>query len=78
MTWRDVAAVVLLEQGPSTLLDIMDHELMKAKAAVSSSKDPKATVSTALLEHISEECKATNIKSRRARFYFWLEKISGE
>ncbi len=78
MTWRDVAAVVLLEQGPSTLLDIMEHELMKAKGAMSSSKDPKATVSTALLEHISEECTATNIKSRRAPFYFWLEKSSGK
>lgn len=77
MKWREVVAAVLMELGPSVMQEIMQHELMLAKGESSSSKNPQATVSTTLLEHLSRDCTASNIKSRRAPYLFWLEKSSG-
>lgn len=75
--WRHVVAVVLLEEGPSTIAQLLEHELIVAKGNVASSAVPRGTISTTLLEHVSLDCEATTVRSRREPYCFWLDKSSG-
>ena len=75
--WRHVIMVALLERGPSTMADLLEHELIVAKGNVASSKVPRDTITTTLLEHVSLDCKETAVRSRREPYCFWLDKSSG-
>jgi len=64
LTWWQVVAMVLLDLGPSKASAIMEHELLRTKARLSSSANIRATVWGTLQTHTVLECPLVAYKGR--------------
>jgi hypothetical protein len=70
LTWWEVIGTVLLDLGPSNVDDIMAHELTKAKAAMSNSKNVRATMWSNLQFHTVNECALVKYEKRTEPLIF--------
>jgi len=70
LTWWEVVAMVLLDLGPSKTSAIMDHELLRTKAALSNSANVRATVWGTLQMHTVTECELVKYTNRQEPLVF--------
>lgn len=70
LTWWEVIGVVLLANGPSNVDGIMHHELVQAKAAMSRSKNVRATIWSNLQFHTVNECSLVKYEKRSEPLIF--------
>jgi len=70
LTWWEVIGTVLLDLGPSNVDAIMAHELTKAKAAMSNSKNVRATMWSNLQFHTVKECVLVMYEKRSEPLIF--------
>jgi hypothetical protein len=70
LTWWEVVGTVLLHLGPSNVDAILDHELTKAKAAMSNSKNIRATLWSNLQFHTVSECQLVKYEKRSEPLIF--------
>lgn len=74
MKWWQAASIAILENGEMTVDELIEHEMVKAKLAGSSSRNVRATLWGSLQEHVSPECPWVNVKSRRPPCILWKAK----
>ena len=70
LTWWEVIGTVLLDLGPSNVDAIMGHELTRAKAAMSNSKNVRATMWYNLQFHTFNECALVKYEKRSEPLIF--------
>lgn len=70
LTWWEVIGTVLLDLGPSNVDAILQHELTKAKAAMSNSKNVRATLWSNLQFHTVNECALVKYEKRSEPLIF--------
>src|SRR5699024_2192724 len=70
-TWWQVLSMTVLDLGNVTVNEIMEHELINTKIALSNSKLPRTTIWGRLQAHTVEECKNVNVSERsEPRMFF--------
>ncbi len=70
LTWWEVIGTVLLDIGPSNVDAIRQHELTKAKAAMSNSNNVRATLWSNLQFHTVNECELVKYEKRTEPLIF--------
>lgn len=70
MSWWEVVAMVLLDEGDLTVPEIKDHRFTKIKENISNTKSLHATLWGQLQTHTSPESKNVNTSNRQEPFIF--------
>lgn len=70
LSWFQVIALALLEEGRSKVQSILENRWVKAKDSLSFSKNVRATIWGSLQTHTIRECEYVNYKSRTEPLLF--------
>jgi Cdc6-like AAA superfamily ATPase len=70
MSWWEVVALVLLDEGDLTVPAIKDHRFIKIKENISNTKSLHATLWNQLQAHTSPDSKNVNASNRQEPFIF--------
>lgn len=73
LTWAEAIGIALLELKEASVLEILNHEVVGAKARVSSSKSPRHTIWGRILAHVHMECPEVKVTVRQSPL-FWKHK----
>ncbi|CAM4135735.1 AAA family ATPase [Flavobacterium sinopsychrotolerans] len=70
LTWWQVISIAVLDLGKTKVNDIVNHELIKIKEKLSSSKTVRPTIWGQLQSHTVMECPFVNVSNRSEPLYF--------
>lgn len=70
LTWWQVISIAVLDLGKTKVNDIVNHEFIKIKEKLSSSKTVRPTIWGQLQSHTIIECPFVNVSNRSEPLYF--------
>lgn len=70
LTWWQVISIAVLDLGKTKVNDIVNHEFIKIKEKLSSSKTVRPTIWGQLQSHTVMECPFVNVSNRSEPLYF--------
>jgi 5-methylcytosine-specific restriction endonuclease McrBC GTP-binding regulatory subunit McrB len=70
LSWWEVITLVMLDIELASVTEIFNHELLKAKAALSSSKTIRQTIWGQLQSHTVDDCEHVKVSKRASPQYF--------
>ncbi|WP_369765331.1 AAA family ATPase [Flavobacterium sp. WC2429] len=70
LTWWQVISIAVFDLGKAKVNDIVNHELIKIKEKLSSSKTVRPTIWGQLQSHTVMECTFVNVSNRSEPLYF--------
>jgi hypothetical protein len=70
LNWWQVISIAVLDIGVAKVNDIFDHEFVKIKASLSSSKTIRPTIWGQLQSHTVLDCPNVNVSNRSEPLYF--------
>ncbi|MGO4820578.1 MULTISPECIES: AAA family ATPase [unclassified Flavobacterium] len=70
LTWWQVISIAVLDLGKTKVNDIVNHEFIKIKEKLSSSKTVRPTIWGLLQSHTVLECPFVNVSNRSEPLYF--------